>query len=749
MGDKKSGNSFLGRVRAAFTPTRLIGLVLLAALLVLRVEDPLFLQTLRHQGFDFYQRMKPREYVKQPITIIDLDEESLRKYGQWPWPRTRIADLIDKLRENGAVATGFDIVFSEADRLSPDQIAKDNPDLEESIRAELQTLPTNDSVMAAAMKKHPVIVGQTSVRSQSDVGENTQEIEEYGITKIGEDPLPFITPFPNLVRNMPSLEASASGHGVFSVTPDPDGIYRRVPLIMRFGDKIRLALSAETLRIATGGFGSATKANEAGLYGVVVAGNLVPTDRRGMVWPYFSKSLRSRYVSAGAALDGTADYSKIAGHILLVGTSAVGLEDTRATPLGVQMPGVEIHAQVIENILTGQMLVRPPLATPIELAIALVAGLLIIIIVPKLGAIWSFVTAAGGMGIFVAGSVWMFVQHRTLIDPIFPILVAITLFILAATANYIREERQKRQIRGAFGQYLSPALVDQLSDDPDLLVLGGETRKLSVLFTDVRGFTTISESYREDPQGLTRLMNKFLTVMSQPILDLNGTIDKYMGDAVMAFWNAPVDDKDHAYNACMAGLEMIENVRQLNETRAAELKDSDETYHAINIGAGINTGDCVVGNMGSDTRFDYTALGDTVNLASRLEGQSKPYGLPIIIGEGTADVVSDRLATFEVDLIRVKGKNEPARIFALAGDEAYAQTDEFKAMRAMNATMIAAYRNQDWQSAFEAMELLEGVVEKFRFDFSEYLFIYETRIAEFRANPPGSAWDGVYTATSK
>lgn len=749
MGDESSSSNILARLRAAFTPSRLLGLAILTALVLLRIQDPLFLQTVRHQGFDFYQQMKPREYVKQPITIVDLDEESLRKYGQWPWPRTRIAELIDALAKNGAAATGFDIIFSEPDRLSPAKIAEDNPDLDEDIRKELLSQPSNESVMAEAMTRHPVIVGQTSVRRAHDIDANAVEIPESGYSLLGEDPRPFLVAFPDLVLNMPELEAVSSGQGVFSVSPDPDGIHRRVPLVMSVAGKIRLALSAETLRIATGGFSYAIKTDKAGLNGIVVAGNLVPTDRAGRVWPYFSKSLRSRFVSAGEILDGTADFSKIAGHMILVGTSAVGLEDFRATPLGVQMPGVEIHAQVIENILTGQMLTRPHIAIAIEMAIALVAGLLIIIIVPKLGAIWSFVTAAGMMGLFVAGSVWMFVEHRTLIDPVFPILVAITLFILAATANYIREERQKRQIRGAFGQYLSPALVDQLSDDPDRLVLGGETRQLSVLFTDVRGFTTISEAYRKNPQGLTRLMNKFLTVMSQPILDLNGTIDKYMGDAVMAFWNAPVDDEDHAYKACMAGLEMIENVRQLNETRATELQDSDEPYHAINIGAGINTGDCVVGNMGSETRFDYTALGDTVNLASRLEGQSKPYGLPIIIGEGTADVVSDRLATFEVDLIRVKGKNEPARIFALAGDEAYAQTDEFKAMRAMNATMIAAYRSQDWQSAFEALELLEGVVEKFRFDFSDYLFIYETRISEFRANPPGTTWDGVYTATSK
>ena len=285
-----------------------------------------------------------------------------------------------------------------------------------------------------------------------------------------------------------------------------------------------------------------------------------------------------------------------------------------------------------------------------------------------------------------------------------------------ATANYIREEQQKRQIRSAFGQYLSPALVDRLADNPSQLVLGGETRDLTLLFTDVRGFTTISESYKANPQGLTRLMNNFLTALSKAILDRDGTIDKYMGDAIMAFWNAPVDLDDHALRACYAAVDMIRRVDELNVSRREAVQEgSDEPYHEINVGIGINTGQCVVGNMGSDMRFDYTALGDTVNLASRLEGQSKPYGVPIILGDNTASVVSPVVATMEIDQIRVKGKLEPERIHALLGLEDMLANEDFIALHEVNQRMLSSYRQQSWQAALAALDEIGPLAQRVGF----------------------------------
>jgi len=746
---KKRSRGVIGSIASFFTITRILGLIILALLIGLRIQDPTVIESTRLQGFDLMQRIKPREYTPQPVAIVDIDEASLRDQGQWPWPRTKIADLITGIAQRGGVATAFDIVFAEPDRFSPALIADSTTLFEEETRNQLKQLPNNETIMANAMRQHRVILGETSVRNLRDKNENARKLKDVGFAAIGEDPKQFLYDFPDIVRNLETLEQSASGFGLFSLEPGADGIYRRVPLVSQVRGALRLALAPELLRVATGGQSYAVKSNFAGIEGVVLAGQLVETDREARVWPYLTPPRASRYISATSILDGSVDINRIKGHLLLVGTSVVGLEDIRATPIG-QMPGVEIHAQVLENILAKQMLSRPLTSVSVELLVTLIAGLLVIILLPKLGAVFSFIAAALIMAGFVGYSWWEFSANRVLIDATFPVLTTFALFIFTSTANYIREEQQKGQIRNAFGQYLSPALVDQLSDDPDKLVLGGETRELSVLFSDVRGFTAISESFKEHPQGLTQLMNRFLTVLSQPILDRNGTIDKYMGDAIMAFWNAPLDEPNHAKKSCLCALDMIKDVTDLNASREKELADSeDETFLAINVGVGINTGPCVVGNMGSENRFDYTCLGDTVNLASRLEGQSKPYGLPIVIGAGTAEQVMDELAVFEIDLIRVKGKNEPVKIYSLAGDEEYAKQDDFTAFRAMNATMISAYRTQDWQSAFDALELMETMAEKLGITAEEYIFIYETRISEFRANPPGKHWDGVYTATSK
>ena len=735
-----------------FQPVRIIGLTLLVILLLSRVFDPLLLQTIRLSAFDFYQVVKPREYSKQPIMIVDLDEESLRQLGQWPWPRTLIAELIDGIAERGGVATGFDIVFSEPDRLSPPNIAKDNDNLSFDIRNSLNALPHNEAVMANAMKKHQVVLGQASVRNFRDTSAIKREIRTVGFAIVGEDPKPFLqkTRIHDLVQNMEILEESASGYGIFSIKSDFDNVVRRVPLIALARDKIRLALSTELLRVATGGESFAIKSNKAGIEGIVVAGSFIQTDGNGNVWPYFSTTREERYISASKILDGSVKPNLINGNMILIGTSVAGLEDFRATPLGVQMPGVEIHTQIIENILTDQFLKRPSFLFLIEFLAALFSGLLVIALVPRLGGVKSSICITVLVFGLAGYSWWSFSSHQVLIDATYPVIVTAVLFIFMITASYISEEKHRQRIRDAFGQYLSPALVDQLTQHPEQLVLGGETRELSVLFSDIRGFTKISEDYREDPAGLTKLMNAVLTELSQPILKNNGTIDKYLGDAVMAFWNAPVDEEDHAYFACRAALRMIERITALNNgSGQSSGKKQSQLSHEIKIGIGINTGSCVVGNMGSDTRFDYTALGDSVNIASRLEGQSKPYGVPIVIGESTAQMVKDRLAIYQIDFVRVIGKNEPIHIYALAGFEDLAKSEDFIAFKALNALMLSSYRLQDWQTALNTIEMIEDLNKKLELSLEEYLFIYQTRIDEFKNNPPGKNWDGVYSVMNK
>ncbi|MCG6858671.1 MAG: adenylate/guanylate cyclase domain-containing protein [Salaquimonas sp.] len=740
----------MGRLRTAlgFSLARVLGLCLLAIIIALRIYDPVFISTIRNQSFDLYQRINTRAYAPAPVVIVDIDEKSLAKYGQWPWPRTRIAELIDKLSAAGVLDIGFDIVFAEPDRLSPARIAADNPDLPEAARMELLRLPDNEAALAHAIAASRVVVGETAARLPA-ADQFDQKVDEVPYAIRGEDPAPFLTSYSSLVQNMPAIRDAAAGRGVFTVVPDPDGIYRRVPLVMLVADRYRLALSTEVLRIATGGSAFFLTTDSAGIKSVTVGGVAIPTDRHGMVWPWFSRTDQRRYVSAADILSGEAPPDAVAGKMVLVGTSAVGLEDYRATPVEAAMPGVEIHAQIIENILTGQFLTRPYTAIGMELIFIAFAGVLIIWLVPLMGAVWAAIAAIACQAMFIGGSYWAFVQNHVLVDPSYPFAATTALFIMMATTNYMREEVQRRQIRSAFSQYLSPALVEQLSDDPSRLVLGGETRQLSVLFTDVRGFTSISESFKANPQGLTRLMNRFLTVMSNAILETEGTIDKYMGDAIMAFWNAPVDAPDHALRACRAALLMRQRVAELNATARTEINRTGGSYHEINIGIGINTGDCVVGNMGSEMRFDYTALGDAVNLASRLEGQSKPFGVPIILGETTALAAEAEFAMIEIDQVRVKGKAEPERLHTLLGDKETAASEVFGAVKAGNAEMLAAYRTQKWAAAEKAIAALEKLSVTMDIPLDDYLDVYRRRIAQYRANPPGKDWDAVYDATEK
>ncbi|MEM9731883.1 MAG: adenylate/guanylate cyclase domain-containing protein [Pseudomonadota bacterium] len=736
---------------------RFWGLVLLAALLSLRVSDPPVVEMLRAQSFDFYQRVKPREFTPLPVTIVDIDERSLETLGQWPWPRTRMAELVDRLRQMQVPAVAFDILFAEEDRLSPALVAQDNPNLSTELKQALAQLPSNDSVFAQKISQFRVILGQSSVRSVADNRDEKREMRDAPHAFLGPDPKPLMFNLPDIIQNRPEFEAVATGRGVFTVVPDVDGVFRRIPIVMMVQDKVRLGLAPELLRIATGGRATAIRSDAAGITRVDLArGVQIATDNTGRVWPYFTHSKRERFVSVADIMERKVPPQRLAGHLVLVGTSAVGLEDYRATPMNTLMAGVEIHAQVLENILSKSMLVRPNYAIALELGVILALGLFVVMLVPHLGALWSIIYALVLLTGYLFASWYAFSNHRLLLDPVFPVASTMVLFVVMATTNYLREERQRRETRAAFGQYVSPALVDQLADDPAKLELGGETRDLSVLFSDVRGFTAISESFKDNPQGLTELMNRFLTTMSNAILDKGGTIDKFMGDAVMAFWNAPLEVEDHELASCRSALAMIERVDALNDAVAEEAKatlaenpDRKLTIHRIDIGIGINSGACVVGNMGSENRFDYTALGDTVNVASRLEGQSKPYGVKIVLGSSTAKAVENEMATLEIDQIRVKGKDEPERIFGLFGDKEKLEQTDFIAARALNRTMLSAYRTQDWSSAFEALEMLRELDDRVKLGLSDYLFIYETRIAEFRANPPGRHWDGVYTATSK
>ncbi|HRE21782.1 MAG TPA: adenylate/guanylate cyclase domain-containing protein [Rhabdaerophilum sp.] len=645
---------------------RIVGLVVLLALTLIKYSDPAPLERFRLWVFDHYVTGKPRGAGKSPVVVIDIDEKSLARIGQWPWSRAVLARLVDRVGEAGAAAIGFDIVFPEPDRLSPPRLAEALAGLTPEMRAGLKGEKDTDILFAEAIARHRVVLGRSGL-PQTNPARN--EDPHLPLAMIGGDSSALLPAYPGILRNLPALERAASGVGMFSILSEPDGLIRRVPLAFTVEDKVVPALAIELLRVATGGDALAIKRDSAGVMGVIVGGTMIPTERDGRFWVYYRADIAKNYISAVDLLEGRPAEGGLKDKLVLVGSSAIGLQDIRATPVSAATPGVEVHAQLLETIVANQQLTRPHLALGIEVIAGLVLGLLMILLVPRLGTLPVL-----ALGLLMALATWqagwfLFDRYRLLIDTVYPLLAGFSVFLTLVFLNYWREERQRHEIRAAFQHYLAPALVEKLADQPALLRLGGETRELTVLFSDMRDFTRVAEGMKGDPQALTALMNRLLTPLSDAITREHGTIDKYMGDAVMAFWNAPLDVPDHAAHAARAALAMRRRLADLNEARRQEAANlSLPAPLPLEIGIGINTGPCVVGNMGSDFRFDYSALGDAVNLASRFEGLTAQYGEPILIGEATADALAGRFELREIGAVPVKGKAETARVFALLGE---------------------------------------------------------------------------------
>jgi adenylate cyclase len=730
-----------------FGYARLACLALLIAFVGLRVLDPGPIQELRVRTFDTFQVLDPRIKTARPVTIIDIDERSLAdpRLGQWPWPRTRVADIVTTLSRLGAVVIAFDVVFSEPDRLNPDIAADTFRNLDEATREKLRSLPSNDRIFADAIRNSRVVLGESGGPDvHADLDKN---LPVTGFAMVGEEPHRFLFQFPGLLRNVRVIEEAAAGRGLFTVVPERDGIVRRVPMLMLAQDIMMPALSFEMLRVASGSGTILTKTDDAGIKSIGVKGFQIPTDRNGQLWVHYAHRDPSIYVSAVDVLDGRVPPDKIEGKLVLVGTSAIGMNDIKTTPVSPVMPGVEIHAQVLESALTGAVLSQPSYGIVIEFAGAVLLGLLVIAFAPNLGPAKLVALGALFASLLVGTSWYFYIHDRLLVDFTYPLLSTTAIYLTLIFSSFVREQAQRRQIRSAFGQYLSPALVEQLAQSPERLVLGGEEREMTIMFSDVRGFTAISETYKSDPQGLTKLMNRFLTPLTNAILARRGTIDKYMGDAIMAFWNAPIDDREHQINACEAAVDMLDRIDELNTQREIEAQHGGHVYIPLNVGVGLNTGVCVVGNMGSDLRFDYSVLGDSVNLASRLEGQTKEYGFPIIAGSKTALAVKDKFAILELDFIMVKGKKEPEVIYAIAGREDTAQSARFQRLRNLTIEMLACYRSRDWDGALAAIERGRRTDEAHT--LARLFDLYEARILAYQASPPDDDWNGAYALLTK
>jgi adenylate cyclase len=727
-----------------FTYDRAFAVALLFAMVGVRLWDPLPVETLRLRVFDAYQVILPRQSTARPVVIVDIDEPSLAALGQWPWPRTRMAEIATKLKALGALAIGFDIVFAEPDRLSPAAVLRDFPQIDAETRSRLEAMPSNDEVFAAAMRDVRVVLGESALATAAG-GRDAQP--KAGVAILGPNALPFLRKYPALLPNLPIFENAAAGHGLFTISAERDGIVRRVPMVLAVGNTVVPSLTLEILRVLAGAGGILVRTTKVGVVGLALPGFSLPTDERGQIWVHFNDHDPARFISVKDLFDGLVAKSRVAGKIVLVGTSALGLPDIKTTPIARSMAGVEIHAQVLESALSNGMLHERKFALGTEILLALGTGLAIIALAPLLGPIVLLGFGAVVAVALSAASWWNYQNYSALLDATYPLGSSWIIYSTLAFMNYFKEQTGRQRIRQAFSQYMSPELVAQLSRSSENLVLGGETRVMSIMFSDVRGFTAVSESYKRDPQGLTTLMNRLLTPLTNAIIIHKGTIDKYMGDAIMAFWNAPLADPRHELNACQAALDMLRRLATLNTERAAEAVASGQIDKPLDVGIGINTGECVVGNMGSDLRFDYSVLGDAVNLASRLEGQSKTYGVKVVLGNATAAVVKDALAVLQLDLLMVKGKSEPEAVWALLGDASVRRMPEFDCLVNAHEEMLARYRGRDFVAAEKALESSRSAGRRFGLD--GLCDLYLDRILAFKTTPPPDGWTGVYTAASK
>lgn len=731
----------------------LVPAVLLIAALWLRFEDGALAQRVRLLVFDVYQAIEPREVVlPSPVIIVAIDEESLNRIGQWPWPRTILASLVDRLREAGAITVGLDIILAEPDRSSLGNLWDLYKDLPQAdmVRDALTSLPDPDATLAASLLQLPS-VGAFALSAE---GSHDAPKHLAGFAVQGDDPQQFVFDAPNVIDTIEIYDQSFKGLGFVNFIPDPDLIVRRVPLLMKYEDELYPSFVAELLRVAQGASSYLVKSSGAsgeenfgqqtGIAFVRVGDAVIPTDGAGQLLIYDTGHSPERFVSAWKVLDGSLPPETFAGKVVLVGATATALYDMRATPLSAISPGVEIHAQLIEQVVNGQYLYRPDWAKGAELIYMALAGILMIVLIRRTGAIGAavigFVVVAAALGVS-----WLaFASEKWLLDPVTPSAAALVVYMAASLLGYLQTESDRRQIRSAFGQYVSPALVERMMDKPPQL--GGETRELTILFCDIRGFTDIAE--RLDPTSLTALINAFLTPMTRVIQEREGTIDKYIGDAIMAFWNAPLDDPLHVRHGLESALAMRAELARLNENWAADAAKKNAAFSPLQVGIGLNTGRCSVGNFGSEQRFDYSALGDAVNLSARLEALSRLYNIDTIVGQATADAAGDGFALLEIDRVRVKGRQAPEAIFALLGDAAVAQTAAFRAVRSGFSETLEHYRAQRWDAALTALAALRNNSVSMP-NLDGLLGLWEYRITQYRQSPPPPDWDGVFAAQTK
>ncbi len=671
------------------------GILIIAALVFLRVGDGFAVQTVRNMVFDQFQRLSPRPNTPQPVRIIDIDEASLAAIGQFPWPRSEMARLVDNLNELGAGAIVFDMVFPEPDRLSPKTILN-RKDMKNWVDSNMsrpgeRNFPDNDEIFAKSIANAPVVVGFSIA---DNTGKKRPSVK-WGKVVRGMDILSALPHFEDVTSNIDIIEKAASGIGSINVTPRRnDDIIRKVPLLWTKDGEVFPSLDMEALRVAQGQSTYIIQgaAHEPGIVqGVRIGAFDIDTTWNGEFWLHYRKDIPETYVPAYKVLNlENKDIDRlkdlIEGHIVFVGTSAVGLHDIRTSPLGEQIPGVSLHAQIVEQILSGVRLWRPDYIEGVEIALVVVLGILIIIATSWFSPITSL--SLGGITtlIIITGAWIAFSRYGLLVDPAYAVFAGLITHFAMTAYHYLITDRQARFVRGAFAKFVSPEVLEEISSDPEGLELGGNTRQLTIMFVDIRNFTPLSEGL--SPGDLVKFLNRLLDELSTCIVEEKGTIDKYIGDSIMAFWNAPVRIEDHQACACRAALRMRETLKRLNETDAFNFKRDGYPFAEIAIGTGINTGPACVGNLGSKDRFDYSVIGDAVNVAARMESACKEVGYDIVIAGSTAEGIKN-FASLDAGKVSLKGKSEDQQAYVLVGDETMAQTDEFSALRKCHDSLLA------------------------------------------------------------
>ena len=705
----------------------------------LPILNPLqIFSSLQNYSFDTFQRILPREvYLEDPVVIIDIDDRSLAEIGQWPWSRNQLANLTNQAY--AAAALGFDIVFAEPDRTNPKNLIA-SYDLNEELTKELVALPSNDELFAEAIENHgTVILGQALNNNQNILSAKAK----FGLVTQGDDPKQFVANYSGAQSNITILDASARGVGSMSIGNN-DAIVRQLPTFESIGNQLIPSLALEMTRVAVGASTFQIKSSNAsseeaygaqtGINNIKLGPLTIPTTAEGNAWIYFTATKNISTVSAVDVIEGVIPPEFFEGKVALVGTSAAGLLDLRSTPTEKNIPGVTIIAQFIQQIFANEFLQRPDWLFGAEFLAGLGLAILITLSIQALGPIGGLSVLILGSGGILGSSYYFFKFKLFLVDPISPLVIALSVYIAVTFFNFLFTELERSRVRGAFAQYLSPEMVNRLAESNESLVLGGERKEMTFLFSDIRGFTKISEQYKEDPEALTQLINQLLTVLSNAILDHGGTIDKYMGDCIMAFWNAPTDQADHRQLAIKAAHAMNQALDEFNLSMKGNLESE------LEIGIGINSGECIVGNMGSDKRFDYTVLGDSVNLASRLESQSSNYGLHMIIGENTF-IEDAAFCIIEIDKIAVKGKSSAETIFTCFE----AKTKFAGEFLDKHRNFLKEYRAQNWDVAKSLISELISSSDELEL----YYKYMGSRIEDYEINPPSADWEGVYVAKNK